>query len=65
MRGDVESNNYQFGPVNTYHMEGSFQTRMGSIKKQDPGYERFNSDYEWAGYPFEKFINDWPPNKFN
>jgi hypothetical protein len=66
MRQDLGSLNYQFGPVDTYHMEGSFRTRLGEIDPQDPTCDRFGNNYEWNGYSFEKFVSDgeWPPDKF-
>jgi hypothetical protein len=65
MRGDGRSENIQFGPVNTYHMEGSFRTRIGNIQAQDPS-QSFSStiEYEWRGYTFRDFIYDWPPSRF-
>ena len=65
MRGENGSSiNFQFGPVNTYHMEGSFKTRIGDLVPQDPKFDGINN-YEWRGYPFEEFIKDWPPSDFN
>jgi len=62
MRQHDGSMNYQFGPVNTYHMEGSFRTRLGEIPPQDPS----GNNHEWYGYSFERFVYDgeWPPSKF-
>ena len=42
---------YQFCPVTTYHMEGSFRTRMGLIPPQDPTFDG-NNNYEWDGYSY-------------
>lgn len=71
MRGDVKSNNYQFGPVNTYHMEGSIRTRLGfpGVPAQDPTAWVNNvtgnvSGYEWSGYSFRNFTDDWKPEDF-
>lgn len=38
------------GPVNTYHMEASFLTRMGIISEGDLG------GFEWPNYPLEVFF---------
>jgi len=70
MRGVLKSDNYQYGPVNTYHMEGSIKTRLGELPPQDPeAYVYLSGDvynYEWNGYPLSKFTsdNEWPPEKF-
>jgi hypothetical protein len=64
MRANERSIYYQFGPVCTYHMEGSFRTRLGLIPAQDPVYDG-NTGYEWNGYSFENFMNDWKPYDFN
>lgn len=66
MRQYNDSKNYQFGPVNTYHLEGSFRTRLGKIPAQDPECDRFGNNYEWAGYSLIDFTNDsyWQPDKF-
>jgi hypothetical protein len=65
MRGENVSNNYQFGPVNTYHLEGSFKTRLGEIPAQDPVCIVDGLFYEWLMYPFSEFIKDkkWAPDK--
>ncbi|MCL2410135.1 MAG: hypothetical protein FWC97_00690 [Treponema sp.] len=60
MRGNVEvTTGTQFCPVCTYHLEGSFRTRMGIIPAQDP---RFNghdiTTYEWRGFSIQNFMND-------
>jgi len=66
MRGTSGYRNYQFGPVNTYFMEGSFMVRTGMLAPQNPfdvlgtGF----SDYEWDGYSFKDFAKRWPPSRF-
>jgi len=67
MRGDSGSMSYQFGPVCTYHMEGSFRTRMNlnNMKDQDPEYDGINYEkYEWEGYSLEAFMEEYSPDYF-
>jgi hypothetical protein len=47
-------------------MEGSFRTRLGEIKEQDPECDRYGNDYEWNGYSLQDFVNggEWKPDKF-
>ena len=63
MEGTMPSTDYQFGPVNTYHLEGSFRTRMGMLYPQDPGYRDFS--YEWWGYDFHDFAREYRESDFN
>ena len=65
MAADLASTDYQFGPVNTYHLTGSFKTRMGEIVEQDPGYALWEkNNYEWKGYSFNDFTWEWSINDF-
>jgi hypothetical protein len=63
MRGESgvgkNSNNYQFGPVNTYFMEGSFRVRLGMLLPQNPIFF-----YEWHGFSFEDFAEKWKYDEF-
>jgi len=60
-----KASNYQYGPVNTYFMEGSFMVRLGLIPAQDPR-DRLNNqnNYQWSGYSFRDFHKNWPPSSF-
>ena len=63
LMGGMDSGTYgiQYGPVNTYHMQASFLTRMGTypgIEPDDP------TGFEWTYYPLESFKQDWGPERF-
>jgi len=65
MAGGIASTDYQFGPVNTYHLTGSFKTRMGVIVEQDHGYALLEkNNYKWRGYSFNDFTWEWSINDF-
>jgi len=65
MNGATPYPHRQFGPVNTYHLVGSFKTRMGEIPAQDPGYvyDPFDN-YEWKDYNYSRFYPDWSSSRF-
>jgi len=61
----------QFGPVNFYHMEASYLIRTGVITaKNDPNiikdqeYDSYGNSYEWNGYTYATFKNQYPPSYF-
>jgi len=66
MNAYYNSDNYQFGPVNTYFMEGSFRVRTGKLDPQNPLYiESLGlGQYQWRGYSFDDFTERWPPTEF-
>ncbi len=62
--GYESSYNYQYGPVNTYFMEGSFMIRMGMLPPENPGDIFGGSKYYWDGYSIADFHKRWPPSRF-
>jgi len=71
MRGDRPADdsaiNCQFGPVNTYFMEGSFMVRIGELNPQNPLLDIYGFElgpYQWSGYSFVDFHEKWGPDKF-
>ena len=66
IEGGIASTDYQFGPVNKYHLTGSIKTRMGVIEPQDPGYGFLEkNNYEWKEYSLDAFSTDWKLSDFN
>jgi len=70
MRGGGKANetskNYQYGPVNTYFMEGSFMVRIGELRPQNPLdiLDLGLFPYQWRGYSFADFHKKWGPDRF-
>ena len=54
----MRSDDTQFGPVNTYHMQASFLTRMGDVGALD------HDGFVWHNYPLAVFLTNWPPGDF-
>ena len=58
---------YQFGPVNTYHLTASLKIRTS---ESDPGvvdlWYTNNTDvfYEWTHYSIDDFYDEWDPSEF-
>lgn len=70
--GEPNSNNYQFGSVNTYFMEAGFRVRTGKILPQNPPFIPASTffpvtildTYQFYGYSFEDFYERWKPSDF-
>ena len=64
---DTTNDNYQFGPVNTYHLTASLKIRTSESDPVvgDLGCTNYSDVfYEWKHYSIDDFCKEWSPSDF-